>query len=362
MIGTRCIDIKDNSRKEKLSTTGENRRFTVRFFYPGIEDPGREPTVILTKEKIKEYGVEPELTAAYNKRVKVYHNLPMKEGCYPLILFSHGYTSCAESNTDLCMALAEHGYVIASISHPYEASETVFEDGTVVRLDKALVKKMMHPMIPALIDQLSLLKKKLTAAEALEAFNKHQNKFESFLIGRLPEWAEDGRCTIRRIHELAEDEDSFLYHRIDFSHGIGVTGHSFGGATAYFHCLYDDEVSCGVNIDGGLFGNFGETVNHKPFLQIINPLNFNVVTRSMFYHDKPVHFMTFRDMKHIGFCDVKFLSSKTKRTGTSDPCKTMDTLNEAHIAFFDRYLKEADTDNKKPLDISREMLESYIVY
>ena len=361
MIGTRCIGVKDSSRKDLLSPTGENRRITVRFFYPGIEDEGREPTVLLTKDKIKAYGADPELTARYNQRVKLYHDLPIKEGCWPLILYSHGYSSCAESNSDLCMALAQQGYIVASISHPYEASETVFEDGTVIRLDKTVMRKMLKPFVPGLIDQLTLLKKKLTATEALKAFDTHQRKYESFMLGRIVEWAEDDRLAIRKIHEMAEDEQSFLYHKIDFTHGIGATGHSFGGATAYYHCLYDDEITCGVNMDGGLFGDYHDEVNHKPFMQIINPLNYNVVTRCLFYHDKAVHFLTFKDMKHIGFCDAKFLTDNAKRVGTSDPVTTMDTLNAAHIAFFDRYLKQGDTDNRDPLDISREALENYSV-
>ena len=67
-------------------------------------------------------------------------------------------------------------------------------------------------------------------------------------------------------------------------------------------------------------------------------------------------------MKHIGFCDVKFLSSKAKRVGASDPAKTMDTLNEAHAAFFDRYLKHGDKDNKEPLGINTEALSKCKVF
>lgn len=177
---------------------------------------------------------------------------------------------------------------------------------------------------------------------------------------RIPEWAEDDRLVIRKIREMAEDEGSFLYHKVDLSRGIGVTGHSFGGAAAYYHCLYDDEVTCGVNIDGGLFGDYDREVNHKPFMQIVGG-NLNVVTRSLLYHDRPVHLLVFKDTKHFGFCDMKLLSRNVKRTGKSDPVKTMDTLNEAHCAFFDRYLKQADADNRDVLDISRDVLTRYEV-
>ena len=35
--------------------------------------------------------------------------------------------------------------------------------------------------------------------------------------------------------------------------GIGLTGHSFGGAIAYYLCTNDPKYACGINIDGGLF-------------------------------------------------------------------------------------------------------------
>lgn len=362
MIGTKTIDITDSSRKELLSADDENRRIQIRFYYPGIDDYSQKPVRLLSQDKIKEYDTDPERTAFYNLRVKLYENLQVLEGSFPLILYSHGYSSCAEANSDLCRSLAENGYIVASIAHTYEASQVIFEDGTDIRFDKALLKKMMNPMIPALIHEIRLLKKRLSAQEALKAFNRHQKKYESFLIDRLPEWAADDRLAIAKIREMNEDPDSFLYQRIDFTHGIGATGHSFGGALAYYHCMLDDEITCGVNIDGGLFGEYGDQVNHKPFMQIDCPLNYNVVTRSFLYYDKPVHFLIFKDMKHIGFCDVKLLTRETKRTGTSDPVQTMDTLNAAHIAFFDRYLKQGETDNKELLDISRDALERYEVF
>ena len=362
MTGTRCVEITDSSRKEKLGKDNGNRRISVRFYYPGVEEPGKEAKPLLNKNNVKGYGSDPALTAAYNERVKVYEGLQVKEGRYPLVLYSHGYSSCAELNSDLCSYLAEHGYIVASVAHTYEASEVVFDDGTSVKFDKSLYRKMMRPMIPCLIHEMKLLKAEMTAEGALKAFDEHQNKYESFLIDRLPEWAADNRLALAKIREMAEDEGSFLCGKVDLSKGIGMTGHSFGGATAYYQCLYDDDVTCGVNIDGGLFGNFGDKTNKKPFMQIINPLNYNVVTRSFLFAEAPVHFLEFKDMKHVGFCDVKFLTAKEKRVGKSDPVKTMDTLNEAHAAFFDRYLKQGDKENKEPLGINTEVLSNCKVF
>ena len=42
---------------------------------------------------------------------------------------------------------------------------------------------------------------------------------------------------------------------IDFSSGIGVAGHSMGGAVAYALCQDDPEFVCAANLDGALFGD-----------------------------------------------------------------------------------------------------------
>ena len=358
MVGTKCIDFTDETRKDELSKNNENRRLKVRFYYPGVDEEGKEPLKILTVDKIGNFGKNLDFST-YDQLVKIY-DVEMEKGPFPLVLFSHGYSGCAEQNTYLCKYLAEHGYIVASISHTYEESITDFEDGSVIKFDKKLIWKIMNPL--NLLDQARLLKNtRLSDEEALKKFDIHQEKYEKFMVGRIAEWNKDDLCAIKKIHELAEDKDSFLYHKIDFSNGIGATGHSFGGDTAYFHCLYDDEVSCGVNMDGGLFGFFGDTVNHKPFMQILNKGNKTVVTRSRIYHDAPVHYMVFRDMKHLGFSDLKFLTNKASSVGQADTNLVMDTLNEAHLAFFDRYLKNADKENRTELDINKEALEEYEV-
>ena len=51
---------------------------------------------------------------------------------------------------------------------------------------------------------------------------------------------------------------------IDTGCGIGVTGHSLGGAPAYMLCLECDDFTCGVNLDGlsiGMISNLG-----RPFV------------------------------------------------------------------------------------------------
>ena len=312
------------------------------------------------------YDLHPDAKIGQNVKISnfttIYEDVEMREGCFPLVLFNQGNPGYMEQNTDLCQNIAEQGYIVASIGHSYESNETVYADGTSVKFNKSIYLKMFKPLIGAYIDLSRLRKENLTPEQATARFDQHQNRYEAFLIERLDEWAADDHCALKHIHELVEQPGSFLYQKIDFSHGVGATGHSYGGAVAYYHCINDEEITCGVNIDGGIFGNYGEKVNHRPFMQIINKSNLNVIMRTKLYHDKPVHFLIFRDMAHNGFTDWKLVVKKPMEMGTADPELVMDTLNQAHILFFDRYLKVQDSDNAEKLPIDEKALERYEIW
>lgn len=358
MIGTFYTDLTDPVRKETLGKKTGSRRIAIRFYYPGIEEPGRTGGNCLTKTKAKWLGKAKDFTL-YDSRICLYEGIRIKDGTFPLILFNHGYGGFTEQNSDLCQYLAEQNYIVASIGHSCEASETVYTDGTSTLFDRSLYLKMFRPFIPAVIDLFRLRKKELSDEEALKCFDVHQNRYEAFIVQRVPVWAEDDRLALKKVHAMNEDPESFLYHKIDFANGVGMTGHSYGGALAYYHCLYDDEICCGVNIDGGLFGNYADAVNHKPFMQILHKANRNVVSRSRLYHDKPVHYLIFGDTEHNGFTDKKLVSRQRSEVGTSDPVLTMDTLNKLHAAFFERYLKNKDTADSSPLPVTAQIIDTY---
>ncbi len=360
MIGTFSIDLTDTGRQEVLGKKEGYRKITVRFYYPGIEDFGAERTDVLTDTNRKWLGRDQDFSL-YNRRVLLFAGLGIREGSFPLILFNHGYSGFMEQNNDLCQYLAEHGYIVASVGHPFEAREIVYEDGSSALFDRSLYFKMFSPLIPAVIDLARLRKKDLSDEEGVKCFEIHQNRYESFVADRVKEWLSDDRLALQKIHEMNEDPDSFLYRKICFDNGTGITGHSYGGAVAYAHCLYDDEITCGVNMDGGLFGNYDTMVNHKPFMQILNPANVNVVSRSRIFHDAPVHYMIFKDMEHNGFTDKKLVSRQVSEIGTLDPELALNTLNEAHLAFFDRYLKAHESGNASPLELNTEAIQKYEV-
>ena len=339
-VGTTCFSLVDPGRKEVLGRADGDRKIAVRMYYP-IEKSaaaGKERAVIFSDAKkaaiMKAYHIKN--VSDEDNRADYYEDVPIAQGeRFPLIMFSMGYNSYVESNTYLLCALVSHGYIVASVGHAFEAVENDYEDGSTDLYDKHINKIMYTSMIGTLFSQSKLLRKKLSFAEALEQFEAFQNKYTPYIKDRVPEWERDILKALEAVKERYSEH-------IDLSRGIGASGHSLGGCLAYYLCRYHDEFSCGINIDGGLFGEYPPQMMKKPFCQISCTENINVETRPFVNTDADTYQVVFGDMKHMGFTDAKFYIPIRMLSGKLDPQEMFRHLVYCHLTFFDRYLKGAD--------------------
>lgn len=339
-VGTETFSVTDKNRKEKLGVRDEYRRVSVRMYYPAdkTEAAGKTKAVIFSENKKKAIEKAFHIKATNQDMLiaDYYENLtPVSDLKFPLIIFSHGYNSYVEANTYLCIELASHGYVVASVGHAYEAVENDYDDGTFDLYDKTINKKMYNGMLRAIITQRKLMKSKLSAEEAYEKFYEFQNRYVPYIKDRIVEWNSDIICAVEEIKQRYSNI-------IDFSFGIGASGHSLGGATAYNLCQYDDEFVCGINIDGGVFGEYGDRTMKRPFFQICCKENYNVETKPLLNTSAPVHYALFSNMKHMGFTDAKFYIPIKSLSGKMDSILMYKHLSDIHIRFFDKYLKKIE--------------------
>ena len=337
-VGTEVFSITDSTRKEQLGAKDVCRKISVRMYYPVLKSDvdGKEPARIFSERKmaavqkafhIKKFD-EKALTADY------YENIPHTPGeKYPLIMFNHGYNSYVEANTYLCIELASHGYIIASVGHAYEAVENDYEDGSFDLYDKNINKIMYTSMIKAILAQRKLLKKTLAPKDAYDEFQSFQDTYVPYIKGRVPQWRKDNICVLDTLKQR-------YLQWVDFSCGVGASGHSLGGALAYNLCQYEEDFACGINIDGALFGEYENRVMSKPFFQICCKENYNCETRPLLDTTAPVHYAVFSDMKHIGFTDAKFCVPIKALVGKMEPIIMYKHLSDIHIRFFDKYLKK----------------------
>ena len=337
-VGTFTYTVKDD-RKEVMHQGGM-RSVTSRVYYPVLKESvkGRPKMVALSDNMLKGFKDAFKVAPNFKKKPEANRSecyegadkIPGKK--FPLIMFNHGYNSYREGNSFLCLDLASHGYVVISVNHSYESICSEFEDGTVLFYDKTITKKQYEPMLGGVITMFKLMKLRGTDAELAEKFDEAQRKYCKFLMSRLPEWVKDNEAAL----EFAKENFADF---IDFEKGVGASGHSMGGNTAYALCARNDDFVCGINLDGAYFGDYTNDIQTKPFMQISCKDNEYVVTRVYTRHTNPVFKVLFRDMHHIGFADCKHMIPMKSVVGRLDADLLHENVCRAHLEFFDAYLK-----------------------
>lgn len=353
-VGSFLTSFVEDGRKEKIGPNAENemRKHTIRVFFPvekaSVE--GKKKAVLISREAMKAMGKEYKLKVDYDKitdagenESNFYENItPMPDKKFPLVLFSHGYKSYIEGNSFLCCEIASRGYVVISIGHRYEAMALTGEDGRTDYFYTPLMKKSVSPFLPGFLAMFGLQKKKGTPEECYDAFVKVKNKYCSFMEERMYEWVSDTVFVLKKAKELYGDF-------IDFSKGVAAGGHSMGGAVAYNLCQrYPDDFACGINIDGGLFGNYEGMTMTKPFFQICSKGNYSVETKPMLGKTEPAYYATFFDTPHIAFADVKFVIRNPLATGKIPAQVLHENLCKCHVDFLDQYLKQKSVETFIP--------------
>ncbi len=342
-VGTKTFTIY-NTRKETLDSKGDSmRHIPARIYYP----TSKNTTEGLTKAKslsrseamgIKKIFMIPlnydKMEAAGENDSECYVDAPfIEDKKFPLIVFNHGYFSYIEGNSFLLIELASQGYVVLTVGHPYEGTGTDYDDGTYTIADKSLANKMYHPYWRGILAAYKLTKYKGTLQEQAEFFEEFQNKYCKFIGNRVDEWITDTNFAV----EHAKKEFAQI---LDLTNGIGIAGHSQGGAVAYKVCLTDPEYTCGINIDGGLFGDTQGLTMNKPFMQLSCHDNENIVTKGYINHTKPAYKVLFRDMKHIGFADIKYALKPGMTAGKLDADLAHKYTCRSFLEFFDCYLRK----------------------
>lgn len=340
-VGTFTHTIHTN--RDEVLNPGTKRSVPVRVYYPVLKASveGMSKIKYMSRDMANALKKSMHAPINYDKSDAAgdnfsdcYENAPKIEGMkFPLIMFNHGLASYREANSFLCLDIASHGYVVISVGHPYDASLTELDDGTKIELHKDTMKRQYEPFLPGAISVLKLTKSKGSNRELAERFDVIQNKYCKYVQSRVDEWEKDTLSAVDYAKENLSDI-------IDFSNGIGATGHSLGGATAYMLCLDHEEFACGLNLDGALFGNNKGKILRKPFAQISCKTNLKVETRTYIDHTEPVYSVLFQKMQHIAFSDMKHMIPIKAIVGKLDADLAHQYFCKINLELFDSYLKK----------------------
>lgn len=337
IVGITDFDV-DTGREETIvGHEGERRRLSCRIFYPANRE-GEKKAEYMTRNFARCYKADyDKKTAAGENVIEAYHDVEAKEGMkFPLIIFNHGFGAFRESNTGMCLDIASHGYIVVSIGHPYEAELMEYTDGTVIYKDKkAFNAGVPKPVIPSLTEYFKIRKMKGDDVKIAERFNVFKDKYYVKMPDRIDAWAEDTEDVRKYVTERYAD-------RIDTDAGIGITGHSFGGAVAHLMLRKNPEYTCGINIDGALFGRYEGYKLTKPFMNINCEGNRNFTRNGYIDSDADGYLALFSDMQHQGFSDMKFFMNLAIMVGKLPKEILHRNLCSLHVQFFDKFLKGKD--------------------
>ena len=313
----------DTSRHEAFETDGSFREVPVHFYYP---------------EDYSEIN-GPECA----------HTLP-------LVIFSHGAFGYYQSNASTYMELASHGYVVASLDHPYHSFFTRDSSGKLITVDPQFIQTAMI---------VGGNENPYSEEETFEITNewiKLRIDDESFVLdtlenaadGNYPDenwcFSKEGKEKIEEIMILADNDR------------IGLMGHSLGGATAVSVGRRND-VKAVIDLDGTMLGeqtgveNGHPVINEEPYptpLLCINneehQLEAMKEDRSSYSYANNVildsakegYVTYFVGTGHMNFTDLPLFApalAKNLGTGSIDAGKCIDQMNALVLSFFDCYLK-----------------------
>ena len=307
----------------------------------------KEDQIIMVDESRTE---EFEIDGSY-REVPVHFYYPDAEGSadhtLPLVIFSHGAFGYYQSNSSTYMELASHGYVVASLDHPYHSFFTHDTDGKLITVDPEFFQT------------------------ALYVGGNDNEMSEEDVWEITSKWMEIREADMNFvIDELENNNYDQEWGRLMDTSRIGLMGHSLGGATAVTVGRRSD-ISAVIDIDGTMLGEqtgvedgmpaVNEERYTTPLLAIDNDEHHNsrsearetgyVYSNNVILDNADEGYSTyFRGAAHMDLTDLPLFSPAlagmlNASESSVDHEECIDTLNRIVLEFFDCYLKGEGTFN-----------------
>lgn len=327
-VGTTMFEIRDADRLETLTDDPSDvRAFAVRAWYPADSAAFELPTVRYrerhrTHQPITAHvggGGLPDFMFSHLRHVRTnsrYDAPPMSGRTSPVLVFSTGFLSPVDDAQILAEAMASRGWVVLSMTHPYESEAVTLGDGSIVSYTDAHAAefvahmRMSQPLWEAFTATMDEEERRAIGLRILEEdrFMDRQVRIRAADIRAAIDAFEAGRGAPEEL--LAAMNLSLLY----------VAGHSLGGATAGQVLVEDPRFLAGVNMDGFQFGDLArEATLDRPFAMLYSEAFSGV---NAFLGERLEHApaaSTVEGAMHIDFTDAPALFPIMRRLGMAGP-------------------------------------------
>ena len=351
-VGTTSFVFTDESRPEIFTSDPDDKRLVyVQVWYPAETTAGMEPVGMwIAPEKIKaalaNAFLVPEFVFSHLELIESNSYLDasfaIQENPYPVLVFSHGYeVGFFAQNMVQMEELASHGYVVFSITHAYESSMVLDEQGQVIGMRETQVDAFYQEA-----DETNELYAKTYYLTGDEQIRAARDWLAAALIGNqsLQIWTQDTRFMLTQVEKmnLGQVDSPFIGH-LDTAR-IGVFGQSFGGATAFQVCAIDMRCKAAINIDGTQWGTLLDTPLQTPFLMMYGEKTDHLNDWVLNTSPASGYSLRVNGASHINFTDFNLVSPLFKLPqlgilGEIDARQMERIMNAYILAFFDQTLK-----------------------
>lgn len=348
-VGTKDVHLELNREEVITADPLDKRNLMIKAWYPSTEQGVEmDPYVDQAGRNgfAQKYGLPISFLNYLDKvDTHVFRNIPIADGSFPVLIFSHGYNSKANGYYALLSEIASQGYVVFAINHTYESTGTSFPDGSEAYFDYAYADEiqkdtwhMMEPVIESFKNDLSFEDRHVIVKKVLRNY---------FVKDMEERWAMD---IVDVDKELDNWNDSgFFKESLDVSR-IGVFGHSRGGGAAGYALLMESRIKAGVNLDGVQWGKIVDSTFQKPFLFLsadwppehvnLNQHAYVNKSSSVFYDG------IISQSAHCNFMDIPLMVplNTLSQAGNIDPLKGLEISSKAVTYFFDKHLRNKELD------------------
>jgi predicted dienelactone hydrolase len=320
-VGVMTTAFVDQSRIDNL--TKEPRTLVTEIWYPATDEARNKP-----KNKYSDFipttvtpEIEAQLKSAYRLPLamldKVYsneavRNASVRQGRFPLVVFSHGNGGNRHQNTFWCDYLASHGYIVVSADHTGNARMTII-NGKVIPMQ---------------------------GSERAQSA-QDRPKDVSFLLDKMIEWD--------------KGVDKRFAGKID-TNRVAISGMSFGSFTSHWASDADPRFKAVVAMSGAPATHTNLTI---PTLRMLGSEDrtLGIAGNALIRHNHQIHkgpafLLELKNGGHFSFTDMFKITSqfgdgigKGKRRDSNEEIEftpmetTYKIINSYSIAFLGYYLK-----------------------
>src|SRR5262245_22448026 len=148
-VGRKSFYWPDSSRTEELTNNpNDKRELMAHLYYPAEAPDGAIPapycigydTVKSVLDPVRKQLCQTIKTNSFDGA-----KLSAKQASYPVLIFSHGNEMAAALYAFIVEDLVSHGYIVASIDHPYEAVAIAYPNGRIARYSEEKRPKFGSP-------------------------------------------------------------------------------------------------------------------------------------------------------------------------------------------------------------------------